>query len=87
MREVDPNPPYKPALPLPLHCLFALLPLGTDPKIDPSEKKLLLVESMRFRILEIDLQRLLPQEPAHGNPPPSLAAGLAFCGVECRDGL
>ena len=37
---------------------------------------------MRFRILEIDLKRLLPEEPAHGNPPRSLAAGLAFCGED-----
>lgn len=66
------------------HCTAFLssLSLGTDPKIDPSEKKLLLVESMRFRILEIDLQGLLPEAPAHGSPPPSLAAGLAFCGED-----
>lgn len=58
------------------------LSLGADPKIDPSEKKLLLVESMRFRILEIDLQGLLPEAPARGIPPPSFAAGLAFCGED-----
>lgn len=77
MREARSNPAYLLALPLSLHCLSVA---GYhDPQIDPSEKKLLVVESLRFRILEIDLQRLLPEAPARENP---LAAALTFCGED-----
>lgn len=47
-----------------------------------SENKLLVVESMRFRVLEVDLQELSSENPPKGKTPPSLADALGFCGED-----
>lgn len=51
-------------------------------KIDPSETKLLVVESMRFRVLEVDLQGLLSTSAPREKLSPSLANALGFCGED-----
>lgn len=61
------------------HCTASLSLDLFHPQIDPSEEKLLLVESLRFRILEVDLQSLLAEAPAREN---SLVSALTFCGED-----
>lgn len=58
-------------------------------KINRSGTKLLLVESMRFRVLEVDLKGLLAKVPLGGNDSktsPSAYRGLSdalgFCGEQ-----
>ena len=60
-------------------------------KIDPSGTKLLLVESLRFRVLEVDLEALSPESTTKENgqvkdskavTSPSLEDALGFCGED-----
>lgn len=53
------------------HCRFSI-----ELQIDQSGTKLLLVESLRFRVLSVDLQMLLSTEPLARNA----SSPLTFCG-------
>lgn len=55
---------------------LCVCPVKPSLKVDPSGTKLLIVESLRFRILEVDLKAVSSDIEKH----PSFEKALGFCG-------